>query len=82
MVGVNINLSKQGTRGATAAADIPWYDLVPDYFSKVFGAMGRIEVWKGRWGFFVDNVYMYVGDTLSKGGSKKIDLANVPCPFS
>ena len=80
MVGVNINISKQGTRGATAAAKFPWYDIVPDYFSKVFGAMGRIEVWKGRWGFFVDNVYLYVGDTVSGGASKKIDLANVPLP--
>jgi hypothetical protein len=80
MVGVNISASKQGTRGATAAVDVPWYDLVPDYFSKVFGAMGRLEVWKGRWGFFIDNVFIYLGDTASKGGSKKIELANVPVP--
>ena len=75
MVGVNISASKQGTRGATAAVDVPWYDLVPDYFSKVFGGMGRVEIWKGRWGFFIDNVFIYLGDTASKGGSKKIELA-------
>jgi hypothetical protein len=71
LVGNNINLSKQGTRGATAAVDVPWYDYVPDYFTKVFGAMTRIEVWKGRWGLFVDNVYLYVTDNASGGGSRR-----------
>ena len=80
LVGVNIGISKQGTRGATASVSVPWYDLVPDYFSKVFGAMGRVEIWKDRWGFFVDNIFLYVGDTASGGGSKKIDLPNVPVP--
>jgi hypothetical protein len=80
MVGVNLSASKQGTRGATAAVDVPWYDLVPDYFSKVFGAMGRVEIWKDRWGFFVDNVFLYIGDTASRGGSKKLEFANVPVP--
>jgi hypothetical protein len=78
MVGVNINASKQGARGATAAVDIPWYDLVPDYFSKVFGAMGRVEIWKDRWGFFIDNVFIYVGETASAGGSKEIKSPDVP----
>ena len=81
LVGVNLGVSKQGTRGATASVAVPWYDLVPDYFSKVFGAMGRVEIWKDRWGFFVDNVFLYVGDTASGGGSKKIEFANVPVPF-
>ena len=80
MVGVNLSVSKQGTRGATASLAVPWYDLVPDYFSKVFGAMGRVEIWKDRWGFFVDNVFLYIGNTASGGGSKKIDLPNVPVP--
>jgi hypothetical protein len=82
MVGTNINISKQGTRGATAAADIPWYNLVPDYFSKVFGAMTRIEAWKGRWGLFVDNVYLYVEDTVQGSASRKINLPNVPVPVN
>ena len=63
--GVNIGISKQGTRGATASVSVPWYDLVPDLFSKVIGAMGRVEVQKDRWGFFVDNVFMYVGDSVN-----------------
>jgi hypothetical protein len=71
LVGNNISMSKQGPRGATVAVDVPWYDFVPDYFTKVFGAMTRIEVWKGRWGFFVDNVYLYVTDTASGGGSRR-----------
>jgi hypothetical protein len=80
LAGVNLSVSKQGTRGATASVAVPWYDLVPDYFSKLFGAMGRVEIWKDRWGFFVDNVFLYVGDNASGGGSKKIDLPNLPVP--
>jgi hypothetical protein len=80
MAGMNIGISKQGTRGATASVSIPWYELVPDYFSKLFGAMGRVEIWKDRWGLFVDNIFMYIGDTASGGGSKKIELPNVPVP--
>jgi hypothetical protein len=80
MIGANINVAKQGAKGATASVAVPWYDLVPDYFSKVFGAMGRVEVWKERWGFFIDNVFVYMGDTTSGGGAKKIELRNVPVP--
>jgi len=50
--GANINLARQGRFSGTTSIDVPWYDIVPLLFSQVFGAMARVEVWKGRWGFF------------------------------
>ena len=33
--------------------------------------MGRVEIWKARWGFFVDNIFLYVGDTANWRGFQK-----------
>ncbi len=82
LVGVNLGISKQGTRGATASVSVPWYDLVPDYFSKVFGAMGRVEIWKDRWGF-LSTTYLYMWGTLQQVVvPKKSNLPTSPCPFT
>jgi hypothetical protein len=70
--GANINLARQGRFSGTTAIDVPWYDIVPLLFSQVFGAMARVEVWHGRWGFFSDTVFMYLSDSVSGGGSKEI----------
>lgn len=81
MIGVHLNngVTKGGFSSSTVA-NIPWSDLVPLYFSKVIGAMGRVEVWKDRWGFFIDNIFIYVGDTVSAGGSSTITSDKLPVP--
>lgn len=70
--GVNINLSRQGRFSGTTSVVDPWYDVVPRIFSQVFGAMCRVEVWKGRLGLFSDTVFIYLSDSVSGGGSKEI----------
>jgi hypothetical protein len=70
--GANINLARQGRFSGTTKVDVPWHDIVPLLFSQVFGAMARVEVWKGRWGFFSDTVFIYLSDSVSGGGSKEI----------
>jgi hypothetical protein len=42
--------AKLGSNLGTTKINTPWYDLVPKLFSTVFGAMGRVEVWNGKWG--------------------------------
>jgi len=70
--GANINLARQGRFSGTTSVDVPWYNLVPLLFSQAIGAMARVEVWHGRWGFYSDTVFMYVSDSVSGGGSKEI----------
>jgi len=72
--GTNINLARQGRFSGTTKVDVPWVDIVPLLFSQVFGAMARVEVWKGRWGFFSDTVFIYLSDSVSGGGSKEISV--------
>ena len=72
--GANINLARQGRFSGTTTVDIPWTDIVPLLFSQVFGAMARVEIWKGRWGFFSDTVFIYLSDSVSGGGSKEISV--------
>lgn len=60
--------------GHTSSISLGWYDVVPHLFSNVMGAMGRFEAWKGRWGFYVDSYYIYVGDGISDSAGKTIFL--------
>ena len=39
---------------------VPWWDVASELFSNAFGTMGRAEVWKGRWGAFLDGYYTYL----------------------
>jgi hypothetical protein len=55
-------------------ADVPWYNLVPLLFSKVFGGMGRVEIWKGRWGLISDTNFIYISDSVSAGGARELQL--------
>ena len=59
--GAHVSLSHQGRFSGTTVADVPWYDLVPLLFSKAMGAMGRVEVWNGRWGIISDTTFLYIG---------------------
>jgi hypothetical protein len=76
--GTNINLARQGRFSGTTSVDVPWYNLVPLLFSQAIGAMARVEVWHGRWGFFSDTVFIYVSDSVSGGGSKEISANSGP----
>jgi hypothetical protein len=80
--GSNQNITKQGSNLGTTKINIPWYDLVPKLFSTVFGAMGRVEVWNGKWGFFAENLLMYIGDTVSGTGHKQINATRIPVPLT
>ena len=79
--GSNQNITKQGSNLGTTKINIPWYDLVPKLFSTVFGAMGRVEVWNGKWGFFAENLFMYLEDTVSGTGHKQIRATQIPVPL-
>jgi hypothetical protein len=77
---VHLDLSHQGRFSGTTVVDVPWYNLVPLLFSKAIGGMGRVEIWNGRWGFFSDINYLYIGDSVSAGGAKelKLNLKKIP----
>jgi len=79
--GSNQNITKQGSNLGTKI-NIPWYDLVPKLFSTVFGAMGRVEVWNGKWGFFAENLFIYLEDTVSGTGHKQIHATQIPVPLN
>jgi hypothetical protein len=66
ITGLNANLS---TLKQTTNPVIPWWDVVAALFSKTVGVMGRAEVWKGRWGFYLDGYYTYVGISGSQVGA-------------
>ena len=66
--GVNFTLS---TLKSTQGINVPWWDVVPDLFSKTIGVKGRAEAWKGRWGFFLDGYLTYLGASGSQVGANK-----------
>jgi len=51
--------------------NIPWWDVASTLFSNSIGVMGRAEAWKGRWGFFVDGFYTYLGASGSAVGASR-----------
>jgi hypothetical protein len=36
--------------------------------------MGRVEIWNGRWGIFSDTTFLYIGESISAGGTKELKL--------
>jgi hypothetical protein len=81
--GAHLNIRHQGRFAGTTVADVPWYDIVPLLFSKVFGGMGRFEVWNGRWGVFSDTNFIYASESVSASGSRdlKVNPQQVPGPI-
>jgi hypothetical protein len=77
LAGINADIN---LGGKSAFINVGWYDLVPDLFSKVFGVMGRVEAWKGRWGLFVDNYFTYMAGDASAEAGKQIFLGPLPRP--
>ena len=72
--GAHLDLSHQGRFSGTTVADVPWYNLVPLLFSEVFGGMGRVEIWNGRWGIISDTNFIYIQDSISAGGARELKL--------
>jgi hypothetical protein len=66
ITGMNGNVS---TLKKTTTTDIPWWEVASTLFSKSIGVMGRAEVWKGRWGAYLDGYFTYVGASDSQVGA-------------
>jgi hypothetical protein len=66
ITGINANVS---TLKSTTTTAIPWWDVAAALFSKTIGMMGRAEVWKGRWGVYLDGYFTYVGASGSQVGA-------------
>jgi hypothetical protein len=66
--GINGNIS---TLKSTVNPAIPWWDVASVLFSKAIGTMGRAEVWKGRWGVYLDGYFTYIGSSGSGVGAGK-----------
>jgi hypothetical protein len=69
--GMNVNTTLVGR---TSSVNQGWWDMVPKLFSDAIGVMGRAEVWKGKWGFFVDSYYIYLEGNGSDNRGKTPDL--------
>lgn len=69
--GMNVNTT---ISNHTSSVSQPWWDLLGKLFSSVIGGMGRVEVWKGRWGLFVDSYFTYLSGNVSDSAGKQIDL--------
>ena len=78
--GVHADISHQGQFSGTTIVDVPWYDIVPLLFSKAIGGMGRVEVWNGRWGLFSDTNFVYVGDSVTAGGARQLEVSGHGLP--
>ena len=68
ITGINANVS---TLKKTTTTAIPWWDVASDLFSNAIGVMGRAEVWKGRWGVYLDGYFTYVGASDSQVGATR-----------
>ena len=66
ITGINANVN---TLKKTTTTAIPWWDVAAALFSKTIGTMGRAEVWKGRWGVYLDGYFTYVGSSSSQVGA-------------
>ena len=75
-----LNITSTSLKG-TRVTDIPWWDTASALFSNTLGIMGRAEVWKGRWGIYLDGYYTYVGASGSQVGASK-DISFGPVDFT
>jgi hypothetical protein len=60
--------------GHTSNVNVPWWDIASQLFSSAMGAMGRFEVWKGRWGFFLDSYFVYLDGNVTDSVGKQVLL--------
>ena len=47
---------KSTVAGGTVGIDVGFSDIIDNF--DVFGLSGRVEMWKGDWGFFFDGAYV------------------------
>lgn len=66
--GVNITIS---SLKSSQGIDVPWWDALSTLFSNSMGMMGRAEAWKGRWGFYLDGYFTYLGASGSQVGASR-----------
>jgi hypothetical protein len=59
-------------KGTSTVVTVPWWDVVPDLFTKAIGGMGRFEAWKGRWGFFLDSYFIYLGGDVNVSTGRQV----------
>jgi hypothetical protein len=76
--GINSQITSLGSE---ISPNVPWWDVASRLFSNAIGVMGRAEAWKGRWGFYVDGYFMYLGLSGSEVGATK-DKNLGPVDFS
>jgi hypothetical protein len=69
--GVNVNTT---VSDHTTSISQGWWEMIPKLFSSAIGGMGRVEAWKGKWGFFVDSYFIYLGGNVSDDAGKTVDL--------
>jgi hypothetical protein len=60
--------------GHTSTVNVPWWDVASQLFSNAMGVMGRFEAWKGRWGFFLDSYFVYLGGNVTDSVGKQVLL--------
>ena len=71
-----LSIDAEGTvggnlRSLSADVDLSFGDIM-DYID--FGAMGRVEAWKGKWGLFFDGLFMNLSADGSFSGSQGVDF--------
>jgi len=63
-----LSMKADGTiNGLTGSVDLSFGDIVDNLDS---GAMGRVEVWKNKWGFSFDGLFMNLGASQSFQGRR------------
>jgi hypothetical protein len=64
------SMEADGTvNGLTGSVDLSFGDIV-DHLD--FGAMGRVEAWKGKWGLTFDGLFMNLGADGSFEGTRSL----------
>ncbi len=73
--GVDLELRSQGRFNTRTTVGILWHKWVPELFQgNLLFLMGRVEVWKGRWGIFYDNFWIYVGEAGNFSKTRALSL--------
>jgi len=63
--------------GHTTKVNVPWWDIAEKLFANAIGVKGRFEAWKGRWGFFLDSYFVYMGGDASDSAEKLLTLGRL-----
>jgi len=75
--GLDVNFT---LAGHTAGIREPWWDIAARLFTDAIGAMGRFEVRKDRWGFYLDSYFIYLQGNVSDSAGKEITVGREDRP--